>query len=389
MSSSINHALHYVPEVTYGTTPANPAWVGLRKTGANIGLTREMVISNEIRSDRQIKCGHLGNKTGGGEITGELAPLDFDALILSAMCCAAWAARVAPYTASTISADAADNSYNDSANLFPLLLPGDKFTVSGFTGAVGNNQAVFVVSRTAGKIIVSGGVALVNDAAGEAVTITCNTITAKPGTTRSSVSLLRHFTDIEEAGEPFHVIPGVDINNLALTFALGANVTASFAAIARDYIPDGTAPAGSTYTPAGSICPFNSLAGTILEGGDVLGIASEVSLTLENGMEPRPVLMSTLTKKPSIGKASVTGSLTVYFETSALLQKFLSETTSSLSVTVESGAWRYNFYLPSIKYIGAQPDVEGVADITLTMPFQAFLDSTAETNFAISKTQIA
>lgn len=377
-----------MPEVTFGVTPANPVWKGLRHNGLNFGLTKDLILSKEIRADRQQKCGHHGNQTGGGEVSAELAPLDFDDL-MEAVMCGTWAAYVAPYTASTISAAAADNSINDSANLMPLVLPGMKVTISGFTGTVGNNQSGIVVSRTASKIILTTTTPLVNDAAGEAVTITTNTLAVKPGTTRRSFSVLRQFGDIAEAGEPFHLIPGVEFNNMAVNFTLGENVGVSFASLSRDYIPSGTAPAGSTFTAAGSICPFNSLSGTIKEGGEAIAILSEVSFTLENGMTPRFGLMSDKMKQASVGKSLLTGSITAYFETSALLKKFLDETVSSLELVVEQGGWRYHFNIPSIKYTGGQPDVAEVADVVLTLPFQAFLDSTTGTNIAIAKTEIA
>jgi hypothetical protein len=75
------------------------------------------------------------------------------------------------YSAGTISAAAADNSINDSAAAFPAFAVGDRISVTGFTGAGTTANAVAtVVSRTASKIVLSG-VTLVNDAAGETVTV--------------------------------------------------------------------------------------------------------------------------------------------------------------------------------------------------------------------------
>ena len=74
------------------------------------------------------------------------------------------------YSATTISAAAADNSINDSANNFPLYANGTLLTISGFTGTPANNGTVTVTSSTASKIVVTG-ITFVNDAAGETVTI--------------------------------------------------------------------------------------------------------------------------------------------------------------------------------------------------------------------------
>ena len=80
------------------------------------------------------------------------------------------------YTAGTISAAAADNSLNDSANGFPLFPVGAVLYISGFTGSAGNNGAATIVSSTVSKIVIANagsppGITLVNDAAGESVRV--------------------------------------------------------------------------------------------------------------------------------------------------------------------------------------------------------------------------
>lgn len=79
-------------------------------------------------------------------------------------------------TATTISAQTSDNSFNDSANGFITagFAVGDRVRVIGFTGNAANNLfAAFVTSLTAGKMVIGGtdGDVIVDDAAGESVTI--------------------------------------------------------------------------------------------------------------------------------------------------------------------------------------------------------------------------
>ncbi len=80
-------------------------------------------------------------------------------------------------TATTISALASDNSFNDSANGFLTagFAEGDQIRVTGFTGNVANNIfSAKVTVATAGKLTIGGtdGDVIVDDAAGESVTIT-------------------------------------------------------------------------------------------------------------------------------------------------------------------------------------------------------------------------
>ena len=80
-------------------------------------------------------------------------------------------------TAATISASAADNSYNDSGSGFVTagFTVGMHVQVTGFTGSAANNISDAVVTAvTAGKLTIGGtdGDVIVDDAAGESVTIT-------------------------------------------------------------------------------------------------------------------------------------------------------------------------------------------------------------------------
>lgn len=80
-------------------------------------------------------------------------------------------------TASTLSALASDNSYNDSAAGFVTagFAVGNRVKVAGFTGNVVNNILTgFVTALTTGKMTIGGtdGDVIVDDAAGETVVIT-------------------------------------------------------------------------------------------------------------------------------------------------------------------------------------------------------------------------
>lgn len=80
-------------------------------------------------------------------------------------------------TGTTISAQASDNSFNDSGAGFVTagFAIADRVNVAGFTGNVANNLLAGVVTAlTAGKMTIGGtdGDVIVDDAAGESVTIT-------------------------------------------------------------------------------------------------------------------------------------------------------------------------------------------------------------------------
>jgi hypothetical protein len=79
------------------------------------------------------------------------------------------------YTDTTISAAASDNSLNDSADQFVAegFEVGQRINIAGFTGDTDNNfHSAEILSVTAGKIVLGADTVLVDDAAGESVTIT-------------------------------------------------------------------------------------------------------------------------------------------------------------------------------------------------------------------------
>lgn len=388
MSDSSRHNLHAIAEVTYGTTPATPTFKTIRHTGTTLGLTKSTMISEELRADRQIHDFRHGTKQTGGDVMGELSYGTYDDFLEAALC-GTWAVKAAPYIAVTISAAASDNSINDSGAGLPVLTAGDTVTIAGFTGTVGNNRArAVVVTSTASKMVISGGAALVDDAAGESVTITALTYVLKAGTTRRSFSVLRNFTDLGAGAKGFHLFTGQEINKLSLTVAVNAIVKAVFSFVGKNFAtPSDTAPASSSYTAANTKPVIDTFSGVIYEGGSPIAVVTELSLTLENGIEPRFVVGSDTTIRPSIGRSNLTGQVTAYFEDASLLEKFINETESSLLFTLEDDVSGdvLRFTLPRIKYNGGQPDTQGQGSITLPCPIQALYSTSAASQLVVER----
>jgi hypothetical protein len=106
------------------------------------------------------------------------------------------------YTAGTISAAASDNSLNDSAASFPgWLVPGLRINIAAFTGDTDNNHdSATIVSATNSKVVLGADTPLVDDAAGESVTITAwesvqSSAAAVAGLAGSIASALRFTSD--------------------------------------------------------------------------------------------------------------------------------------------------------------------------------------------------
>lgn len=306
MADASRHDLFFLPEVTYGVTPASsPEFIDLRHTGCTLAETKETFQSEERHADRQIRDFRHGVKLVGGDISFELSYTSFD-LLLQAVLGGTWTADV-----------------------------------------------------------------------------------LKAGVARRSFSILRHFTDLDSADKPYHLFRGCEISTMSLSLPTSGIITGTFGIIGKGMTPlTNLATLGTpTFTDPVATEPLDSFTGVIREGGNVIGLGTEVSLSLDHGLAARNVLGSKETILPSIGKHNLSGSLTSYFDDAVLLDKFLGETPSSLQFVLTDQAGNgIDIEIPRVKYNGGQPDVSGDGPISLQAPFQALYDVTAESNIVVTRT---
>lgn len=206
----------------------------------------------------------------------------------------------------------------------------------------------------------------------------------KAGTSRRSFTIERQFKNITVP--EYHRFTGCEVNSLNLSITPDAIVTGTFGIIGKDYVIDTAIITGATYPAATTTAPFDSFTGTINEGGASIGIVTSLEMTIENGLSPLFVIGSDVTERPSIGKSRVTGTVTAFFESKTLLEKFLNETASSIDITLTDGTSSIKFDMNNIKYTGGQPDVEGDGEVTIALPFTALYDGTDLSQLVITRT---
>src|SRR3990172_2515257 len=204
----------------------------------------------------------------------------------------------------------------------------------------------------------------------------------KAGVVRRSFTVERYFADITR----YVRYRGCEVNTLALTVSPEAICGITFGMMGKDQdATASTAIAGSTYPAAPTSSPYDGFSGAINEGGSAIAIVTEVSINLNNNLQANPVIGSISGLQATIGRSLITGSLSAYFEDEVMLNKFINETSSSLSFTLGGSGSGMTLLLPKIKYTGGQPDTSGEGSIILQMPFQALYDSTEATNIKITR----
>lgn len=154
MSDSNRVAIGIVPEVTFGTTPATPAFENLRTTAPSLTYTPKTGVSNELRADRQITDLILLGTEAAGQINFEMSYNAQDTLLEAAL----FSAWVAKQTHLNVTADSSITDAGTVANTYAVNALGANYKLgqivqaSGFTNAA-NNQVFRVASSTATTVV--------------------------------------------------------------------------------------------------------------------------------------------------------------------------------------------------------------------------------------------
>ena len=82
---------------------------------------------------------------------------------------------------------------------------------------------------------------------------------------------------------------------------------------------------------------------------------TSIDFSLSNSLAPTFVVGADNAQSLEFGSAVVEGTMTVYYEDETLINKFLNETESSITVSVDdpTGSNAYTFEFPRVKYNGA------------------------------------
>ena len=211
---------------------------------------------------------------------------------------------------------------------------------------------------------------------------TWETNVLKAGVLRRSYTVERHHTDIGK----YLRSTGCQFNTMSLSIAPNSMVTGSFGVIGSGFDATSTPIVSATYSSETTTAPFDAFSGSITEGGSSIAIITALELSIDNGMEALYVVGSADTLLPSIGKSSVTGSVTAYFENTMLMDKFINETSSTIEFTLSDTAGNdYAISLPNVKYNSGNPEVSGPGAVTVSLDFVALYDSINASQIKITR----
>lgn len=381
MSLSNRESLGYIAEVTWGTNPGGTKQL-INFTDNSIGQSNETTASNIIRSDTNRHGTIRTAISPGGSVGIELMYGGYDDFIQGALR-NTWAAAVT-ITAATLSAASSDNSFNDSGNGFVSagFVAGQWIKVSGFTGNTANNGYFRVTSVAAGKLVVTGGT-LVDDSAGESVTIKGTLL--KNGTTEKSFTFERSFADITQ----FDLVTGLRVTEMSLDFNLSSIATGSISFLGKQATASGSSGfSGSTAAATtDSMNTIDNIRGVYVDGVLVTTDLTQISLGISTNGEARRAIGSLPSVGVRTGSIAVTGTMTEYFEDTTLLAKARAYTDFSLAFIVADAAGNaYVFELPTVNINTGNPDNPGLdQDITIPYGLEATYNSTYGATIGVTR----
>lgn len=394
LASSSRLALRYKPEATFATPVSASNCYGLRITGESLNYDLKTDTSNEIRSDRQITDLIPVDAEGNGGFSFEMSYAEYDSFI-EAVLQGTWtvfgtngvSAAVptsATFAAGTLTAGGATTG----ANAFTNLVMGQWVKIAGSTISGQNIWAqVSTTVPPTSTVLTFQGTPFTGLTGNGGVAVTVSGARVVNGTTQRSFTLEKNFGDISQTV----TYKGMVHNKLSLKLASGALLTGE-----SEFLGQGASQqagtllnASVTASTANAVMNGVSNVANILEGGAALSgtYIKSLSLDISNNLRGQDAIGTLGNVGVASGTVEVTGSIELYFADGTLYQKFINNTSSSLSFRINDASLNgYVFTLPNVKYSGGKINAGGInQDVMVSLNFQALRDSVSGNTIVIDR----
>lgn len=356
MSDANRVKLSYVGEgAAFGVAKAATLKV-LRHTGESLKQDTTVIVSEELRSDRQIADIIRTGVGASGGINFELSYGTYDDFLKAILCSANWSAEKSK-TATTISASSVDNCLRDSEAGFITagFVRNQWIKISGFTTtALGNNGFAKIVSVDSDEMILSNKI-LISKSAGDEVTIQMGSQIKNGTENLLSWNIERQYIDLDP--DVFSLFTGMCLNTLSLDIPADGTIkgTMAFLGSLEDSL---NASAGVGYADASitKIMTGANHVDQILENETEIGILS-FTLNITNNLRQRLQVGTLGATSVGTGTIEISGSISLYLSDAILFDKYLDQTPTSLAIAVTDGVGNsYLIEIPAIKLVdGSRP----------------------------------
>jgi len=381
ISKGVSKKTAYKKESTWGTAAGASGSKYIRRVTSDFNLSKEAYESNEIRVDFQTADARHGVRSVEGSINGELSPTAYSDFMQSIV------ARDFTTGGSTTGASV---TIAASGDLFTITRGAGSWLSDGFyvgnivqlTGAgldpanVSNNVLIVSLTSTVitGKVLSStplvaeGPIASVDvDVIGK------HTYIPLTGHTDDSYTVEDWYSDISQS----EVFTGCKASSIALQLPSTGLVTADISFMGKDLAQTDTSQYFSTPTAAGTDGIFASVQGALVVNGTPVALITSLDFTINRNIEPANVVGSNTAADMFVGRITVTGNFSTYFENATFRDYFKNESTVSLVVALttseDKAADAMSFVFPKIK-VNSATKADAELGIIQEQSFQALLN---------------
>lgn len=364
IQSSAGVVLAYRRETTFGTLATNDATArAVPYVSHSLALTKSAIMSEEIRPDFQIATMRHGNRGVAGDMALQLQTGTYSPLMESAVRRDfAQVTSLAALTNVTAASVGSGGTFTRAAGSWITdgLRVGMCIRMTGWTttAAGNNNRNYTIVTLTATVITVAETVSA--KAAGDSIVVSIpGRVTYVPTSshTQTSYSIEEWSPDVPNSFR----FTGCRVNTMQISAPPNARAALTFGFIGRDRAQSATRYFSSATTPAASVMQVGHN-GILVVNGATTGIVTGFDVTLTNNMQAGQTVGSNVTPDVFHGPVQVTGTLSAYFDTTALDAVFDAESEIGLILRMaDDTSANSNFLqvsLPRIKLAGGSYSTE-------------------------------
>lgn len=362
--------IRFSTETAWGEDVSGPATTELRITSESLTHSKETVVSETLRSDRQRDSVLETAVSASGDINFELAYSDYESMFAQALRSTISSATVSDasttFAASSITGAAATN-FVASFNVGQFI----KIKSTGYT----DNDSVARISALTSTLITVTGTTL-TASVGISAAITGRTLIN--GTTKSSYFMEADFTDLTAV----KYFQGMRVDGMSINVASQQVITGVFSFVGKKGYTASTSRA-STTTSAGTNTPMTAGANVtdIFENNVKLStIVQSLAINLANNSRTRPQVGATNSAEPGDGGVDVSGNLTVYMEDKSLYDKMVDHTSSSIFVKMKDTSGNYIIVsMPTVYFQSGDPQAPGIdQDVFVSLDWTAIRNTTED-----------
>jgi len=386
ISRGISKIVALKRETTYGVLAGNTGARQLRRVTAAFNLAKDQYQSSELRSDYQVADMRHGVRTADGSISGELSPGSYADLMAAALSkdfvagVSLSAAGLGNLTVAGPTAGQYTITRSTGSNITDGVRLGDVIRIGG-TGlnanVVAKNLLVTLVTATVLTVDVLNGSVMtpsVSTALATLQVVGKKSFVPLTGHTNDSFTVEEFFGDIAQS----EVYTGVKVNTIGVSIPATGIATVDISMMGKDLTQTGTTQYFTSPTAASTSGILTGVNGVVVFGGTPVALITDASFNINRNISNATVLGSNSIAEAFNGRATVDGSMSIYFSDVVARDAFKDETEVSLIFTMTSNNSAtsdfVSFTMPRCK-VNSFTKSDDEAGLVASVDFMALLNS--------------